>query len=141
MKQRTIKFRAKDVDGVKWLHGDLRYLKTDVCIFEQGGHKGAQVKPETVGQFTGLNDAMDRDIYEGDIIKIDGCPEQGHLAVVFYEGEFALATPKQYAYLQKGEHPFLNDYARLTPIGTFDYQGLLKVIGNIIDNPELFSPE
>lgn len=26
MKKRTIKFRAKDVDGVKWLHGDLRYL-------------------------------------------------------------------------------------------------------------------
>ena len=41
---RQIKFRAQDVASNKWLYGDLRHHKNDVCIFEQGGTKGEQVK-------------------------------------------------------------------------------------------------
>lgn len=138
MKQRTIKFRAQDIASNKWLYGDLRHHKDDVCIFEHGGTKGEQVKNDTIGQFTGIKDALDRDIYEGDIVKIDGCPEKGNLIVVFYEGSFALATPKEYLCLQQGVHPYLNDYARLTELGIFDFQGLYKVIGNVTDDPELY---
>lgn len=134
---RKIKFRAQDIASNKWLYGDLRHHKDDVCIFEQGGRKGEQVKAETVGQFTGIKDALDHDIYEGDIVKVDGCPDLGNLVVVFYEGSFALANPREYSYLQNCEHPYLNDYARLTELGTFDYQGLYKVIGNVTDNIEL----
>jgi hypothetical protein len=48
---RPIRFRAQDLASNKWLYGDLRHHKDDVCIFEQGGTKGEQVKKETVGQF------------------------------------------------------------------------------------------
>ena len=41
---RQIKFRAQDIASNKWLYGDLRHHKDDVCIFEQGGTKGEQVK-------------------------------------------------------------------------------------------------
>lgn len=138
---RQIKFRAQDVASNKWLYGDLRHHKDDVCIFEQGGTKGEQVKRETVGQFTGIKDVFNHDIYEGDIVKVDGCPDLGILIVVFNEGSFALADPREYSCLQRGEHPYLNDYARLTELGTFDYQGLYKVIGNMIDNPELIKED
>ena len=42
---RAIKFRAQDIASNKWLYGDVRHHEKDVCIFEQGGNKGEQVKP------------------------------------------------------------------------------------------------
>lgn len=67
---RTIKFRAQDIASNKWLYGDIRHHKNDVCIFEQGGNRGELVKPETVGQFTGLTDRNGKEIYEGDILDV-----------------------------------------------------------------------
>ena len=68
---RQIKFRAQDIASNKWLYGDLRHHKDDVCIFEQGGNKGEQVKRDTIGQFTGWNPRKCGDLYEGDIIGFD----------------------------------------------------------------------
>ena len=134
---RQIKFRAQDIASNKWLYGDLRHHKDDVCIFEQGGTKGEQVKRDTIGQFTGLTDEFDREVYEGDIIKLDGSPEMGVRVVVFYEESFNIATRKEYDYLQQGSHPYLNDYAHMDCLNTWSNSGLVRVVGNIYDNPEL----
>jgi uncharacterized phage protein (TIGR01671 family) len=119
------------------LYGDLRHHKDDVCIFEQGGTKGEQVKRDTIGQFTGLTDEFDREVYEGDIIMLDGSPEMGARVVVFYEESFNIATRKEYDYLQQGAHPYLNDYAHMDCLNTWSNSGLVRVVGNIYDNPEL----
>ena len=125
---RTIKFRAQDIASNKWLYGDIRYHKNNVCIFEQGGNIGEEVKPETVGQFTGLLDKNGREIYEGDIIKIvekfdDENVYTSNGVVCFEEGIYELQNCKHFAYLGWLMHN--DDITKL------------EVIGNIHDNPEL----
>lgn len=117
---RKIKFRAQDIASNKWLFGDIRHHKNDVCIFEQGGNKGEQVKPETVGQFTGLHDKHGHEIYEGDILLYNGIRR----AVEWKYGTFGLS-------MHENGFPFQAFYELLVPIVDS------TVIGNVFDNPEL----
>lgn len=119
---RCIKFRAKDVASNKWLYGDLRHHKDDVCIFEYGGNKGEQVKPETVGQFTSLRDKKGNEIYEGDILDVDYADEDSYLEVRFVRGVFA--------FLWDGD---LDDEF---PCNAPTHEWA-EVVGNIYDNPDL----
>lgn len=117
---REIKFRAQDIASNKWLYGDLRHHKDDVCIFEQGGNKGEQVKRETVGQFTSLYDKFGKPIYEGDILKAG--EEKTLLEVRFVRGVFA--------FLWNGDLD--DEFPCNAPT-----QEWADVIGNIHDNPTL----
>lgn len=119
---RQIKFRAQDIASNKWLYGDLRHHKDDVCIFEQGGTKGEQVKRDTVGQFTGLRDINGKDIYEGDILDVNYADEDSYLEVRFVRGVFA--------FLWDGD---LDDEF---PCNAPTHEWA-KVIGNIYDDPKL----
>ena len=115
-----IKFRAQDIASNKWLYGDIRHRKNCVCIFEQGGNIGEQVKPETVGQFTSLYDKNHNEIYDGDILAVQGIDEK--LEVRFVRGVFA--------FLWNGN---LDDEF---PTGSPTHEWA-EVVGNIHDNPEL----
>lgn len=117
---RTIKFRAQDIASNKWLFGDIRHHKNDVCIFEQGGNKGEQVKPETVGQFTGLTDRNGTEIYEGDILLYNG----NRRIVEWKYGTFGLS-------MHENGFPFQAFYELPVPIVDS------TVMGNVFDNPEL----
>lgn len=117
---RIIKFRAQDIASNKWLFGDIRHHKNDVCIFEQGGNKGEQVKPETVGQFTGLHDKHGHEIYEGDILLYNG----NRRTVEWNYGTYGLS-------MHENGFPFQAFYELPVPIVDS------TVIGNVFDNPEL----
>lgn len=117
---RTIKFRAQDIASNKWLYGDIRHHKNDVCIFEQGGNRGEQVKPETIGQFTSLYDKNHNEIYEGDILSAQGIDEK--LEVRFVRGVFA--------FLWNGDLD--NEF----PTGSPTHEWA-EVVGNVFDNPGL----
>lgn len=121
---RTIKFRGKDSNG-EWHYGNLEQGVSDNGIEmafiapEIPFVITAQtyiVDPETVGEFTGLQDANGTDVYEGDIVRYR--PNNKTYQVVFKDGIF----------WGEGENG-CGCAAHFFPS--------CEIVGNIHDNPEL----
>ena len=124
---RTIKFRGQKTTNGVWVYGSLvSSNEIQAAIYFQTGRglvksmEWVYVNPETVGQFTGLYDKNEKEIYEGDILKVQGLGEK--IEVRFVRGVFA--------FLWNGD---LDDEA---PINA-PTQEWAEVVGNIHDNPKL----
>ena len=124
---RIIKFRGKKSSNGDWVYGSLVSSK-DIApaIYFQRGNGMVKtmdwvyVKQDSVGQFTSLYDKNGKEIYEGDILKVQGTDEK--IEVRFVRGIFA--------FLWNGN---LDEEA---PINA-PTQEWSEVIGNIHDNPKL----
>lgn len=116
----------------EWVYGDLVKTKNFVAIKKTNGDyfHPTQVLPNTVGQYTGLKDCNDKEIYEGDILQYIGKRKDNmnkvyRRKVVFHEGMFALLSKELPAYSALNYHCME------------DGRSAWSVIGNIHDNPEL----
>lgn len=132
---RQILFRGKRVDNDEWVYGDLIHRQvwstqlTIIRISDDGfdHYEEFEVKPETVGQFTGLTDKNGKKIFEGDIVKGDlglGYGDnESHIAYIEYQEDgmsFCLVEILE------------EDFGKCAEISDD-----LEVIGNNHDNPEL----
>lgn len=127
---RTIKFRGYNRKNKEWLHGF--YLQNRgwhfVCPDEFATNKcfdDYQVDPETVGQFTGLLDKNDKEIYEGDVV---ACHYDGNHHIAYRCGEWKLIASDDTWFSLVEYDPNVSISYKLDS---------LEVIGNIHDNPEL----
>lgn len=131
---RTIKFRGKSLINGKWFCGDsIKHTEnaskneTEVLTYigcrvenarKVGAMKWIPVNTDTVGQFTGLYDQNNKEIYEGDVV--DAYNSLFPSEVIFNDGG-------NYIYC-----PFTHEYKQL-----YRVCGYSEVIGNVHDNPEL----
>lgn len=140
---RDIKFRGKSTETklhtAKWRFGSLLMPSNEACkpvIFQRfpkptrdGNGYWYEVEAETVGQFTGLKDHKDREIYEDDIVKVINDGEESFHVVKYMVEEDYPAFDLD---------PVLNDgecNSLSYSLNALDTK--IIVIGNIYDNPEL----
>ena len=122
---REILFRGKKIDGGEWIKG----------FYAENGHGssniqpkckffGYLVKPETVGQYTGLLDKNGNKIFEGDILESDS-----ERFVVDWDDEFS-------GFYLTDVNPRHQGVAMFANVADDGY-----IIGNVHDNPEMLNNE
>lgn len=136
---REIKFRGKMIPENEWIYGTLlRIPHPPACMGKEESDKyyiqfadprympdwnmpyrmvQGEVEAETIGQYTGLKDKNDIEIYDGDILDHDG-----DLWLVEYSLEFGMFT------LQWED--IIEDFSNMNA-------KWFEIIGNTTDNPEL----
>ncbi len=111
----------------EWAYGDLLNFGNNVLSIGSYTPNGYElmrrVDPLTVGQLTGLTDRNGEEIYEGDILAIEGIKYPRHYIVSWNTEKlmFCIGDTPLYALLEAGSTT-IREYS---------------VCGNVHDNPEL----
>lgn len=133
---REILFRGKRTDNGEWVEGYFatgkwyldekeRYaiLPTDLCFYPHCEiSEWIEIDPETLCQYTGLNNRNGDKVFIGDIIRCTrGCPHEV-IWMMEYAGTYIGGMPAVYLTgLREG----------------YAWTGKEEKIGNVFDNPEL----
>ena len=129
---REIKFRGRGAPrGKQWFYGDVDTHTSGVCILDNDTLH--TVVSDTVGQFTGLLDTAQKEIYEGDIVVVKEDGKESRHIVRYMDDEDYPAfdlVPESMSWC--GEFNGLS-YCMI------HMDAAIYVIGNVHDNPELLN--
>ena len=132
---REILFRGKA--GAKWTYGDLWHLNDGRSTVRKDGELFPyEVIPETVGQYTGLNDKNGKMIFEGDVVELtDENNDIKWTAIVVFGNPYGTYF-WGWNLMYVGVKPKVNTDILLW-VDMEENGAFIEVIGNIHDNPEL----
>lgn len=154
---RKILFRGMSLEG-KWHYGNLAILTQDLDQIVKAGTYisnrvgvpfAYKVRPETVGQFIGMDDATGEDIFEGDVLasilysfnpntnKHDIPYREANEGYVKY-GDIKVDTGITGFGEGNGNFSSMGFYCKTRDFMNPIYPGM-KIIGNIYENPELIN--
>lgn len=124
---REILFRGKRKDNGEWVEGFLTIDPT-ICdyVIDIVGLTSIMIRPETVGQYTGLCDKNGKRIFEGDIVKA----QDDIFSSPFCDGVVGKIVYDECAYFIEPRNPMDSQWL-------FNECAVYEIIGNIHDNPEL----
>jgi uncharacterized phage protein (TIGR01671 family) len=140
---REIKFRGKRVDTGEWAYGNYIYRyecspvpdrpdEYECHYIQEQDFAGTEyeVDPETVGQYTGRKDKNDKEIYEGDIVRL----RHNGLSELF------LVVWRNFGFTLK---PLTHSYCKQYTVSLVfnETEALPEILGNIHDNPKLIERE
>ena len=132
---REYKFRGKSLRAgkwSKWIYGSLdctkyTYKECRMVAYDDPIQYRHTVDKETIGQYTGLKDKNEKEIYEGDIIFI-----KGETKLLDIKGKVEYSNIlAQFIITNTG-----NIVNEAESLGDYEEEDIEK-IGNVYDNPEL----
>lgn len=139
---REIKFRGKRKDLIdnKWYYGYLIIEPNNtywIDYFVDGKRQTVEVLKETVGQYTGLYEGNNKQVYEGDILEVTYYNHTGKNCTLIQEvyyleesGCFCVRT------VGKEVAPIENDRNNV-PLSWTNIPNTIKCLGNIHDKHSL----
>lgn len=147
---REIKFRGKHQDTGEWLYGvlcissvhdpNICWVDEELVVIDT-----PIIRPDTIGQFTGLKDGNRKEVYEGDIVMtyvLFVAEEEMQREfwrvgeVRFITGGFHLTNCTNYDDCRMEEKSDIQP----SPKSTFSFPAYRsEVIGNVFDNPILIN--
>ena len=142
---REIKFRAKSLLTGEWVCGyyynlpdGLKGKLRHIIVYENKGF-GIQtvhepVDVDTLGQYTGLEDKNDKEIFEGDIVKAHGNDtmfpeEEAFIGEVVYDDTQCC--------FELRKEVFCEDFEGIAYEACPLHGFFIEVLGNVFENPEL----
>ena len=133
---RDILFKAKRIDNGEWVEGayfpktkyPMKKNRAFIWVWQIGkfycdyncGYLPYEVDEKTICQYTGMTDRNGKKIFEGDVV-VDGVRRELCL-VIFDEDKACFQLCSKFD---------------IYDVGDFNYDTDVKVIGNILDTPEL----
>ena len=135
---RDIKFRGKSSCTGKWVYSSIfeSFEDGEICLGIREGNMSDMynIQKETFGQYTGLKDKNEKEIYEGDIVKGVAIADEGSFdylgQVIWYTFNHVIGW-----YIEDYNGGGWKIKQVRTKISTDHITG--EVIGNIHDHPEL----
>jgi uncharacterized phage protein (TIGR01671 family) len=129
---RELKFRGKRIDKNEWVYGGLSYTQNKdkyfINTFDSSGFMiMLEVNPNSVGQLTGLLDSEGKEVWEGDFVKFK----------YKHYHEFTPPLVVFFSNLKYGGWSIQLCEDKKSPFSIGNESECIKVVGNIIDNPEL----
>lgn len=123
------KFRAWTEEGEE-MYYDVYPFKNDTLLlsYDEIAFDEVPASEFILMQSTGLFDMYDKEIFEGDIVKLSNCDDDEYVTPVVWDKNYAC-----FSVSFSGKYPMPFDYLEEFYTELKD----IEVVGNIYENPEL----